>query len=438
MQRTHSEDRRQLEHLAPLFFAFLLKYINWYVALALAVAAIFYGAFVSPLWGTSRPGEPRISGKFHYAVAVLFLLLLFRRRIEYAAAVWGVLAVGDSLSNTLGRRWGKARLPWNPEKSWLGSLIFLVSGMAAFLILFGWFQGLQTIVASRAILLALIVSLGCTLVESLPALIDDNLLIGFMGAFLVLLGDTVLAGEPRPLGFWGTALLINGALAALVYLLGLVTLSGAVVGLACGALIYWGAGWRSFLLLFLFFVWGTASTRVRRARKEAMGIAQENRGRRSARHAVANCLVGSLLSLGAAFGGDSVLLWKAAILGAFATAVFDTVSTELGQAFGRTPILIPTGKRVPPGTEGAVSLEGTALGLLAAVTLALAAWLSHYLAFEFAMVAVTAALVATTVESWIGAGTESRHPMKNELLNFYNTALGAGLAAGITAWIVGI
>ena len=34
-----NEDRRQLEHLAPLFFAFLLKFLAWHVALALAVAA---------------------------------------------------------------------------------------------------------------------------------------------------------------------------------------------------------------------------------------------------------------------------------------------------------------------------------------------------------------------------------------------------------------
>jgi uncharacterized protein (TIGR00297 family) len=432
-----NEDRRQLEHLAPLFFAFLLKFLAWHVALALAVAAIFYGLFVSPRFGTTRPGEPRLSGKFYYAVSVFLLLLVFRDQIEYAAAVWGVLAVGDSLSNMLGRRFGRRRLPWNQTKTWLGSLVFLASGVIIFLVFLAWFHGLEIFRSFWTIALAVIVSLACAFVESVPTVIDDNLLIAFTGAFFVILMQTVRWGELHPAASWQAALLINGLLAAAVYLLRLVTAGGAFAGLLCGWLIYWGSGWQAFLQLFLFFIWGSAGTRVRRAHKEALHIAQENRGRRSARHAVANCLVGSLLAMGAAFGGDSVVLWKAAIVGAFVTAAFDTVATELGQAFGKTPVLIPTGKRVPPGTEGAVSLEGTALGLLAAATLAISAWLTRYLAFEFAMGAVVAAFLATMAESWIGAATKPL-PMKNELLNFFNTALGAGLAAGITACIRGL
>src|SRR3989442_6894882 len=251
-----NEDRRQLEHLAPLFFAFLLKFLTWHVALALAVVAIFYGLFVSPLFGTTRSGEPRLSGKFYYAVSVLFLLLVFRDQIEYAAAVWGVLAVGDSLSNMLGRRFGRRRLPWNQSKTWLGSVVFFASSVIIFLVFLAWFHGLEISRSSWTIALSVIVGLACALVESLPTLIDDNLLIAFTGVSFVILMLTVRLGELHPAASWQAALLINGLLAAAVYLLRLVTASGVFAGLLCGWLIYWGGGWQAFLLLFLFFIWG--------------------------------------------------------------------------------------------------------------------------------------------------------------------------------------
>lgn len=53
----------------------------------------------------------------------------------------------------------------------------------------------------------------------------------------------------------------------------------------------------------------------------------------------------------------------------FASKLADTTSSEIGKAYGRTTYLITTLQRVPRGTEGAVSLEGTAAGAAAAAGL---------------------------------------------------------------------
>lgn len=50
----------------------------------------------------------------------------------------------------------------------------------------------------------------------------------------------------------------------------------------------------------------------------------------------------------------------------FCSKLSDTVSSEVGKAYGKTTYLITTFQLVPRGTEGAVSVEGTAAGILAA------------------------------------------------------------------------
>lgn len=54
----------------------------------------------------------------------------------------------------------------------------------------------------------------------------------------------------------------------------------------------------------------------------------------------------------------------------FASKLADTTSSEIGKAYGQTTFLVTTLQRVPRGTEGAVSAEGTAAGVVAAAAVA--------------------------------------------------------------------
>ncbi len=187
------ETRRQLEHLAPLGFALLLGRLPYGVIVALAVAAVGYGAFLSPRVNPAgvRPEELRRGyspGKLWYALSVLALLLVFSDRLEVVAGAWAALALGDGLSNLAGRRWGARKLPWSGDKSWVGSAVFVLSSWAGSLALVLWtaegtgaaLPGMGTVLLACGT-----ASLAAALVESLPLPLDDNLTVPLTAAMVL-------------------------------------------------------------------------------------------------------------------------------------------------------------------------------------------------------------------------------------------------------------
>ena len=231
------------------------------------------------------------------------------------------------------------------------------------------------------------------------------------------------------------ALAINLFLAGAALLLRLVRPSGAIGGLAIGVVIFLSAGASGYALLVAFFVIASAATKFGYRRKSELGVAQESRGRRGAVHAAANCLVPLVCALGWRFFGADA--WKLAYAGAFATALADTVSSELGQVFGKTPVLPTSFRKVPVGTEGAVSVEGTLLGLAAAAILGLLAVLLTFLNGYLSLVPIAlAALIGTLAESYLARIIRTKG-LGNEFANLFNTAVGAAAAVGLGALILG-
>jgi len=120
---------------------------------------------------------------------------------------------------------------------------------------------------------------------------------------------------------------------------------------------------------------------------------------------------------------------------AFSTKLSDTVASEIGKAFGKNTYLITTMKLVPRGTEGAVSAEGTLAGIVASIIIAALGVFLHLVNLEGAGCAVVAALIATTIESYIGAVFQDDVPwLSNELVNLINTIIGA--AAGVLLYSI--
>lgn len=229
------------------------------------------------------------------------------------------------------------------------------------------------------------------------------------------------------------AIIVNGIATAAAFAAGTVGVSGAVVGAILGIALYVFGGWQAFVILLLFFVLGSGTTKIGYARKAARGIAQERGGRRGARHAIANCAVPVFLAFLAAVTHHPDL-FSIAMVAALATAAFDTVSSEIGQVWGRHPFLPTTLRRVPPGTEGAISIEGTLAGAAAAAVIATAAMLLGLTSsggLIATAVIVAAALAGATLESYLGAlgsRPDGGGSFDNEAMNLLNTAAG-GLCA---------
>jgi uncharacterized protein (TIGR00297 family) len=124
-------------------------------------------------------------------------------------------------------------------------------------------------------------------------------------------------------------------------------------------------------------------------------------------------------------------IFAIAFAAAFATASADTVSSEIGQLWGRRTFLITTLRPVPPGTEGAVSLEGTLAGLAAAALVAVLGAVLGLFGPGAVLLVTVAAFVGTTLESLAGATLERRGLLDNEAINFLNTLVGALTAAAL-------
>lgn len=437
---------RKAVHMGVGLCAFLLRWLGPLGGAATAAAGFAFNLWLLPRLGGRhllREGERargRSIGVLLYPLAVLILILAFWRRLEVAAAAWGILAFGDGMASVVGMTLGRRKLPWNPAKSWAGTLAYwLFGGAAAAALLpwtapgrYGWAFALAC--GAAAALLAAVL-------ESLPQGLDDNLGVPLVtGLFLLGLtlgqeGWPALAGDPEFARRLALGAAVNLALAAAGYAARTVSVSGAVAGFAIGTAIWGFLGWRGYLVLLAFFVLGSAATKLGYRRKAARNLAQEEGGRRGARHAFANC--GTALAC-AAFAAttDYPLVFALAFAGAFATAAADTMGSEIGQLYGRRAFLITSFRRVPPGTDGAVSAEGTAAGIAAAVLLgALGAGLGLYPWAGAAAVAV-AAFLGTVIESLAGATLERRGLLDNQAINFLNTLVGALLAAAAAPLVV--
>jgi len=219
------------------------------------------------------------------------------------------------------------------------------------------------------------------------------------------------------------ALLVTGVFAGLAYALGMVSRGGALGGFAVGAVIYVCLGPQGFAALALFVVGGSALTRLGYRSKQRRGIAQSHGGRRGVKNALANCGVALLCALLAASFPSEV--FTAAFTASLGAAFADTAESEVGQLGRRTPRLVTNLRKVPPGTDGAVSVPGTLAGLAAAgLTALIGLALGLVGGPGAALLVALAAFLGTVVDSFVGALAPR---VGNEITNVLCTLVAAGL-----------
>jgi uncharacterized protein (TIGR00297 family) len=225
-------------------------------------------------------------------------------------------------------------------------------------------------------------------------------------------------------------LTVSLGFALLVSLLKAATPAAAACGGAiCLLLIDCAWSWPPSLLhsglspLALLFLLTFAATRYDRPKKEARGLSEPRTGRRASQ-VIANLGIAAIC---AAFSSHSSLAYAAAIA-ALAEAAADTVSSEIGQAVAGPAILISTFHRVPPGTDGAISLTGTLSGIAAAALVAATGAPALGLSPAACLVAFAAAVLGLFFDSLLGATLERRGYIGNDLVNFTSTAFAAALA----------
>jgi len=218
----------------------------------------------------------------------------------------------------------------------------------------------------------------------------------------------------------------------------LLTLAGIIHAWILGVIIWATLGWPGYVIVAFYFIIGSGVTRIGLAQKEAAGIAEKRSGARGPENVWGSALTAALCAVGTLFVDPP--MQSLLILGyvaSFSTKLADTTASEVGKAYGKRTFLITTLKPVPPGTEGAVSLEGTLAGIVAAGAIALLGWGVGLISLWGVLWSVLAAFIATNIESLIGATLQEKFDwLTNEVVNIINTLIGGAIAIGLGAFIL--
>lgn len=206
-----------------------------------------------------------------------------------------------------------------------------------------------------------------------------------------------------------------------------VTNSGALVGAVSCLVLYLSGGPGAFIALITVFVLAWITTRLGYQRKQKLGIAERREGRKASQ-VLANLGVATACAALSVLGHNHRTLFLLAMAAALSEAAADTVSSELGQALGKTARLITTWHSVSPGTDGAVSLVGTAAGVVAAGIVSSVCVFGRLLPQQWLAISAGAAVLGMVADSFLGAWLERRHLVNNDSVNFLST-LVAALAA---------
>jgi uncharacterized protein (TIGR00297 family) len=243
---------------------------------------------------------------------------------------------------------------------------------------------------------------------------------------------------------------ISLGFAVVAFGLGAATPAGATFGgMICLLMVFWMGQFEESPLrsglapLVLLFVLTFVATRLGKKRKAAAGLAEGHRGR-SASQVIANLGVAGVASswmgasaLLACIRGMSpeydapLLLVGTVVVAALVEATADTVSSEIGQAFGGSPVMLTTMQRVEPGTDGAVSVLGSVAGIAAGAAVALAGMWAVRLPLRNALIAFVAGVAGLFFDSLLGATVERRGWLGNDLVNFASTLFASLVALGL-------
>jgi len=210
-----------------------------------------------------------------------------------------------------------------------------------------------------------------------------------------------------------------------------VTYSGAAAGTLVTSVLFLSGGPPIFAAVLLVFVLTLAATMFGRARKRSLAIAERAGGRDGAQ-VLANVGVSATFAALSAITPYRLPLIVGS-LAALAEVACDTVSSETGKALASKARLVTSGRIVTAGTDGAVSVPGTVLGVTAAALIAIEAAFTGLLNTHLGAIVILSATLGMLLDSLLGATLESKARITNNAVNLAST-LAAALLATILTW----
>lgn len=362
-----------------LFWVFLL------CALILAFAVYFK-------WLNFSKGDSWGIALFPLAFACLILLPVDH---EIVVSAIYVLAFADAGAGLIGRTWGKQWLPLAEEKSWLGSLVFV---LIAWVVLFTRHGG------ELNWIILVVVAIAISGLEMFSWKGSDNALIPLGTALFLSSVSKMNPSYPLLLSI----LLIYFALSFIMLKRKWLSTSGIIAG---GMLTLWILLLfeSSFLIYpFLFLLLGSISSKF--------NVQDQFEMEKYGRTAVQVLSNGSWVLQGGAFSLLNASLGQELFILCFAIACSDTMSSEWGRYFGGRTIDMITLKTITKGLSGGVSLEGTFAGIVGALVLPMLAILVHDFDIEQCLTLASFAFVGMLLDSLIGSCWQAKYKRKDKIV----------------------
>ena len=251
-------------------------------------------------------------------------------------------------------------------------------------------------------------------------------------------------------------IVLAAAIAGIAWRLKMLSSDGWFAATFLGGITFGLGGFPAAILLITFFASSSLLSKVFAQRKNQVAANFAKGGRRDWAQVAANGGVAMIGLFVAVLGWIPEPTAWVAFSASLATVTADTWATEVGVLSSRQPFLITTGKRVPSGSSGGVSLLGSFIAFTAALCIAVLAWVFGMTGIAIVPIVAIAGLFGSFIDSLLGATVQAiyycpkckketeRYPLHycgtsttlfrgfrwldNDWVNFLSSAFGALLA----------
>jgi uncharacterized protein (TIGR00297 family) len=172
---------------------------------------------------------------------------------------------------------------------------------------------------------------------------------------------------------WMIGLLCSSIIAGAAWSKKSLSLSGAVAAIVVGSVLYALGGLPWYGTLMVFFLSSSLLTKWKHKRKAAVESGYAKSGRRDAGQVAANGGLGVLLCIGNSLWPHP--FWWVAYMGIMSAVNSDTWATEIGGLSRAEPRSIISGRKVPAGTSGGITIMGLTASLCGGMAIGAAGWL---------------------------------------------------------------
>ena len=213
-----------------------------------------------------------------------------------------------------------------------------------------------------------------------------------------------------------------------IYKFGLLTRDGCIcsffIGFAIGA---FGSVWWLGLLI-VFALSGFAATVIGLSKKREKGLQEGHHGERSFKNILGVAIPPLVIAiLNIIFPGNEDM-FTIAYISTIAVAAADTCGSELGVKDPNVR-LITTLRKVEPGTDGGISLMGTAVSAMGSIAVSLIGYLFIFKTLDiWVLIPMVCGMIGCLADSYIGATFETWGYMNKYSNNCTTGILGGGVA----------